>query len=306
MAEFLNGRQAIRPEEVSMRNPKTLLIAVALLFVAVTAWAGDDAVVNKPKSAKDKGTVVPARPAEESGGQNHGTQTSPTQDQAPQPRREAVPRSQSSPAAVEAPTSPQSTESGPIVAPATRSQPGPGVEIQHRRRGGPGGPGPGGRPPHGGRPPRGGWQWRGHDHWPYSHYHGSWNFLWHFGPVIYPVPVYVPHVVRIPRTRIGVYVRQTGDDYVGTMFANSVRDRLREQGLRVVYSPDDARLELYLVSIDENPDEAGYWSAVSVSYVWYPGNKFITAQMLEVGLDQVDDLAKSVANYADDLVDQYR
>jgi hypothetical protein len=153
----------------------------------------------------------------------------------------------------------------------------------------------------------GGQGWHGHhDQWRHQHYHGSWSFLFHFGPVIYPVPVYFPHVIRMPRYNAGVYVRQTGDDNVGEQFANSVREHLREQGLRVVYSADDAQLELYLVSMDEDPEETGYGSAVSVSYIWYPGHKFITAQIVDVGVDEVDDLAQSVAGYADDLVDQYR
>jgi hypothetical protein len=105
---------------------------------------------------------------------------------------------------------------------------------------------------------------------------------------------------------MGVYVRYTGSDVVGGDFANSVREHLRERGLRPVYSSDDASLELYMVSMDEDPADPGYGSAVSISYISSPGYRFITAQMLDVGSEQVDDLAASVAGYADELVDQYR
>jgi len=166
------------------------------------------------------------------------------------------------------------------------------------------GPGPFDRRPthfHGGR------RWHGrHDQWRYGRYHGSWRFLFYLGPVIYYPPIRYPHVIRIPHDRVGVYVRHTGDDVVGSAFANSVREQLRAEGLRVVYSQDDARLELYIVSMERDPYDPGYNSAISVSYVWYPGHRFITAQMVDAGINEVDDLAASVAAYADDLVDEYR
>ena len=155
----------------------------------------------------------------------------------------------------------------------------------------------------------GGHGWHGHhDEWRHHHFHdyGSWSFLFYFGPRIYYAPVHYPHVIRIPHERVGVYVRYTGEDAVGSAFANSVREHLREEGLRVVYSQDDARLELYVISMEQDPDDAGYNSSISVSYIWYPGHKFITAQMVDAGLNEVDDLAESVAAYADDLVDDYR
>ena len=286
-----------------MRSSKARLLAVALLVVAFTAWAGDDAVVNKPKSDRDqtsdKTAVAPAQPAEETG----------RPDQAPQPKPEAVraPR----PDAVRTPTSPKPVESSVVVEPPHVNQPNdPGELAPPPRGGGRVGP-PGGGRGNGGRGGGGhfnggpGWHGR-HDQWRHQQYHGSWSFLFHFGPVIYPAPVYFPSVIRLPRNKVGVYVRQTGDDYVGAQFAESIREHLREQGLKVVYSADNARLELYIVSMDENPEETGYGSAVSVSYVLYPGHKFITAQMIDVGVNEVDDLAQSVAGYTDDIVDQYR
>ena len=58
--------------------------------------------------------------------------------------------------------------------------------------------------------------------------------------------------------------------------------------------------------MEEDQGDAGYGSSISISYVWYPGHKFITAQMVDAGLNEVDDLAQSVASYTNDLIDQYR
>lgn len=143
------------------------------------------------------------------------------------------------------------------------------------------------------------WQWR------YERYCGSWHFLWHCGPVILPVPLCPPAVVRMPCYRRGVYVRHTGSDVVGTCFVDALRRELRSQGLKLVWCADDASLELYVVTMDETPEEPGYYSAVSVSYVCYPGNRFVTAQLLDVGREQVDDLAEMVADYTDQLVRRY-
>jgi hypothetical protein len=153
----------------------------------------------------------------------------------------------------------------------------------------------------------GGRGWHGRrEEWRHRHFSGSWRFLFYLGPRIYYPPIHYPHIIRIPHDRVGVYVRYTGEDGVGSSFANAVREHLREQGLRVVYSQDDARLELYIISMEQDPDDPGYGSSISVSYVWYPGHKFITAQMVDAGLNEVDDLAVSVAGYADELVDDYR
>jgi hypothetical protein len=120
------------------------------------------------------------------------------------------------------------------------------------------------------------------------------------------VPVYVPSVVRHPSDRYGVYIRATGNDVVGSSFARELREQLRQEGLTVVYDDDQAELELYLVSMDRDPEETGFGSAVSVSYIWYPGHRFITAQLLDVGAHQIVDLADDVAGYAHDLMDDYR
>jgi hypothetical protein len=252
-------------------------------------------------------------------------------DEAQPPRSQpnAVQAPESKPNQVQAPTSSQPRESRAVTEPTPRvvrpaetgqTNRGPsdagetnvpqigGNPPSHggSRGGYQGGPGP---DPFDRRPSRfyGGRGWHGpHDQWRYSRFHGSWRFLFYLGPVIYYPPIHYPYVIRIPHDRVGVYVRYTGDDAVGAAFANSVREQLRNEGLRVVYSQDDARLELYIISMEQDPDNPGYNSSISVSYVWYPGNKFITAQMVDAGLNEVDDLAASVAGYTDDLVDQYR
>jgi len=313
VAESLNGWQEIHPKEVIMRSPKTLLMTVALLVVAFAAWAGSDAVVDKPRSDKDnKSVVAPAQPAKENGKQDQAPRSRDGDAQATESEHDAVRAPKSKPDAVQTRTSPKPVESittpepVPRREPTKKGEPGGLVEIAHPPRGGQGG-GRGGR---GGPGPRGpGFGWRGRrDEWRHRNYrtHGSWRFLFHFGPRVYFAPVHYPHIIRLPRTRIGVYVRRTGGDYVGVQFANAVREHLRERGLRVVYSPDKAQLELYIVSMEQDPEEPGYGSSISVSYIWYPGHKFITAQMVDAGIDEVDDLAQSVAEYADDLIDEYR
>jgi hypothetical protein len=292
-----------------MKSTKAILLAVALLIVAFTAWAGEDAVVNKPRSARDKSVVAPTQKAADAEKPDQTPQPKEDAVQTPQAKTEADRASQPEPKAVHAPTSPQPWESWGVIPPVVRAEPGDKGELDRPPRGGQGGGrgGNGGRGNGGGHRHGGGYSWRGHhDEWRHRQYHGSWGFLFHFGPVIFPAPVYYPHVVRLPHDRVGVYVRHTGDDYVGTQFANSVREHLREEGLRVVYSPNDARIELYLVSMEQDPDESGYGSSVSVSYIWYPDHRFITAQIVDVGVDEVDDLALSVAGYADDQVNQYR
>jgi len=173
------------------------------------------------------------------------------------------------------------------------------AEADHGRTGRGGRSGHGGwrppsTPPHGRRG-----QWR-RDRY---HHYGSWRFLVFCGPrVWWPRPS--AHVVRLPRHN-GIYVTQTGDDALGRALATSVRDRLRAHGLKVVYSSDDAAIELFMVSMDGDPTDPGWNSAVSVSYIANPGNRFVTSQLLDLGDEQVDELAEYVADYVDELADDY-
>jgi hypothetical protein len=335
---------AIHPKEVTMKSPKITLLVLALAAIVVTAWAGDNAAVDQPKANKDNGNAVaPAQPANQDQKPDQATQ--PKQEQAPKPEDKSAPAPEqksdnaqpartdhstvqapeSRPEVNQAPTRyeqpvqsyPEPTQSQTVR--SDRGQSGIGGtnvlrsvgEPNHGRRrgGGSGYQGGGGYDPFDRRPSHfyggGGWHGR-HDQWRYGHYHDSWRFLFYLGPTIYYPPMHYPYVIRIAHDRVGVYVRYTGDDAVGSAFANAVQEQLRNQGLRVVYSQDDARLELYLVSMEQDPDNPGYNSSISVSYIWYPGNKFITAQMVDAGLNEVDDLAASVADYTNQLVDDYR
>jgi hypothetical protein len=330
-----------------MRSPKLTLLVLALAGIIVTAWAGDNAASDSPRSNNDnKSTGIQAQPAKEDEKPDQATQSKPRNEQAPrsedkgvrtpehrsdnaQPARtqpDAVRAPESKPEVNQAPTSSDrrdrsyteppriqpgqtqggSNDAGEINIPRSGGEPNPG----RQRGGGTGGYQGGGRyDPFDRRPSHfyGGQGWHGrHDEWRHNHFRGSWRFLFYLGPRIYYPPVHYPHIIRIPHDRVGVYVRYTGDDAVGSEFANSVREHLRDEGLRVVYSQDDARLELYVISMEQDPDDPGYNSSISVSYVWYPGHKFITAQMVDAGLNEVDDLAESVSGYANELVDDYR
>lgn len=151
-------------------------------------------------------------------------------------------------------------------------------------------------PPHGRRG-----QWRRD----YYRYHGSWMFLIWSGPIIYCPPPRPPRVVRLPRSRYGIYVRHSGSDQIGRDFANEVRQEVRARGLKPVYTSSDAAIELYIVSMDEDPESPGWGSSVSVSFISHPGDRFITTQLLDVGDEVVGELADYVADYTDDLLDDY-
>jgi hypothetical protein len=141
----------------------------------------------------------------------------------------------------------------------------------------------------------------GHDRWRLDRFRGSWNFLIFPGPVVSaPVPAYAG-----PGRVAGVYVGYSGDDVTGSSFAAALSDQLRQNDMASV-SAGNASLELYVISMDEDPSDAGYGSAVSVSYVLLPENRFITAQLLDVGNEQVGPLAASVVSYAAELLDEYR
>jgi hypothetical protein len=294
-----------------MRSPRVLLLAVALLAVTVTAWAGEDAVVD-PKPAREKSVVAPTQKSADATKPDQPSQSRKDAVQAPEAKPEAVQAPQPEPSAVQTPTSAMPWESWGIAEPAAVSQSSGNGGSDHPPRGGHGGGGRG-NGGHGGGHNNGGghnysgWNWHGpHEQWRHQHYHGSWDFLFGFGPVIYFAPPHYSYVIRLPHDRVGVYVRYAGEDHVGTQFADAVRQHLSDEGMRVVYSQDDAQLELYIISMEQDPEDAGYGSSISISYIWGPGHKFITAQMVDAGLNEVDDLAQSVVSYTNDLIDQYR
>lgn len=259
---------------------KEILFSTLVLLVAVGSviGAGDSQVPRLPapsKAAVEPGTV--ARDA------NHKEAAKPPAG-ATSPERVSLPE-------------PKRSEDNAVVSNEQRGNPGHGDrgrgDWENPPRGGYG------NDDHRGRGER-------HENWRRSRYRGSWDFLFFHGPILFPVPVPVPYVVRLPRYNLGVYVLQTGSDIVGSNFAYSLRERLRDLGLRMVNRPEEATLELYLVSMDEDPENPGLGSAVSVSYIWYPGYRFITTQMLDVGSLQIEALAASVAAQADQMIEQYR
>ena len=78
-------------------------------------------------------------------------------------------------------------------------------------------------------------------------------------------------------------------------------DEMNREVFKVVYDNDDAAIELFMVSMEDDPQDPGWGSAVSVSYISYPGERFITAQLIDVGDEQVDEVAELVAEHVDEL-----
>jgi len=140
-----------------------------------------------------------------------------------------------------------------------------------------------------------------------GHYPGFLDFrIYHYPYIIpYPVPAYYP--VSYPRRDFGVCVVYGGNDIVGSSFATALRDQiLASPSLVLVNTIEQAQLEIYIVSADQDLENAGTNSSVSVSYVWFPGSRFLTAQMLFVGASQVSDAAASVVSYASSLMQENR
>jgi hypothetical protein len=230
---------------------------------------------------------------------------------APQPeqRRYVAPeRQQSSPAPSEprrsesdarrgAPPAPLTTQGRNVVAPRSQPPALPNLNRDNRSGGSYGYDGRGGYYPrtfHG-----------RHDRWRYDRFSGSWDFLIFPGPIVYsPQPYYAP---RVSTSHIAVvHVEYSGNDATGSSFIGALDDQLRQNEMGPAASAGDASLQLYIISMDEDPSDPGYGSAVSVSYVLMPEYQFITSQLLDVGSEQVDDLAASVVSYARQLLDEYR
>lgn len=326
-----------------MRRSFLLFSAALLLAVSPLAWAGEDGDSDRDNSDRpaevrpddsdddaeaptQPGSTAPAKPS----GSSNARPSSPPASRPSSPRTENSnddeedyrPTGRSSQVQTSRDQTATSSDDDEIDAERGTRQPRQENPAQPPRMGR--GNDNSRRPPSNPNPPNGSYGSRprsrpGHDRprdfthrprerWRYERYHhyGHWRFLWFWGPVVYAPPVVVYPRVRAPRSRIGVYVRHTGEDEVGQDFAREVRGQLRDVGLRQVYSPAEARLELFIVTMDENPEDPGYGSAVSVSYIWNPGHRFITAQMLDVGGYEVEDLAQLVVDYSAELIDDYR
>ena len=116
----------------------------------------------------------------------------------------------------------------------------------------------------------------------------------------------VPYPTSSARLDRGVYIQSAANDAVGSSLAYSVSEHTRTDNLLPVSSPDQASLELFITSSDEDPVQPGTLSAVSVTYVWLPGYRFITSQVMNVGSDRVEDAAGAIADYAAQLIRTYR
>ncbi|MFO7639583.1 MAG: hypothetical protein R6X14_09890 [bacterium] len=285
---------------------KHLVLLTVLLLLSVSPAAASSPVASAPTTAAPvedaAGPNDPAGPPDQgrSDTEPAARPRPPTADRAepgPAPaRNDERPARREAPAAVAAPVLSTSAQSRPPASSGRtpRGEPTPPPSIQHGPRRGRGGWRPPPAPPRGRRG-----QWRRDRYVRF----GSWRFLFFCGPVIYHPPR-TTHVVRLPR-RTGVYVRQTGDDEIGRAFASSVRERLRTSGLKVAHTDADAGLELYIVSMEEDPEDPGWGSAISVSYISHPGHRFITAQLVDAGYEQLDDLADMVVSYTGDLTANY-
>jgi len=147
--------------------------------------------------------------------------------------------------------------------------------------------------------------------WRYGGFRSEWDFWGGPGLVFVPdyrydyaLPeTYYPSSARLSR---GVYVQFNASDAIGSSLAYSVSDHVRADNLLPVSSPDQASLELFITSADEDPANPGALSAVSVTYIWLPGYRFITSQVMNVGSERVEDAAGAVADYALQLIKTYR
>jgi hypothetical protein len=57
--------------------------------------------------------------------------------------------------------------------------------------------------------------------------------------------------------------------------------------------------------MDESEGNPGSAAAVSVTYIWMPGNRFITTQLLDVPSSDVGDVADYLAGHAQEMIDEY-
>lgn len=277
-----------------------LVVMVTMFVVAGFAWSADDSDT-RPAPSKAQGSVQPSKSVNKSEDNSEAS--------------EDIQRSSE--------VSPKVTQV--VSVPNPTDPPDPEKNV-HNKVKAPGNPAPRAPQPPPQQQPRG--EPRGHNDWPsgwndhphsgHHHcrhdWHGnpwrSWHphHNWYFwmGPVFVPYPVYVREPVYSRRHGRGVYVRYHGDDALGADIARSLRGQLSDHGLRTVYSADEARLEFYIVSMDLNAGDPGQATAVSVTYIWMPGNRFITTQLLDVPSSDVDDVADYLAGRARDMIDEYR
>jgi hypothetical protein len=257
-----------------MKSRIALSCTVLLLLIATSAQAAGDG--REQKTTQNK-TV--AEPADRSNGQVKSEPVARPAEVTPAPEK-----------------TPGTTKTVPESPKQVVDNPGSSDAQRHGRGGDRGGY----NPPPSRYDHRGGWSDWGRD-WGW---HGRFRTRWDFvlpAPIVVTYPVPAPTLVVPRRNDFTVCVVYAGTDALGSNFSYSVRDYLQSYGLTLVTSPDDASLELYITSTDEDPVHAGSASAISVSYIWNPGT-FVTAQAFSVGSLSAGTQAKSVASYADQLI----
>jgi hypothetical protein len=128
-----------------------------------------------------------------------------------------------------------------------------------------------------------------------------------------PSPTYVPspsapysaapNSGSVASEHSGIYVDYSGNDMVGSNFANSVVAQVRTTtGLVLAQTPDEAVLEISISSTDADASHPGAASALSVSYLWLPERDLAESQVLMVDTLQVGAKAASVVSYASHLL----
>lgn len=112
-----------------------------------------------------------------------------------------------------------------------------------------------------------------------------------------------PNSESVASEHSGIYVGYSGNDIIGSNFANSVMAQVRTTaGLALAQTPDEAVLEISISSTDADAGHPGAASAVSVSYLWLPAQHMANSQILVVDASQVGAKAASVASYASHLL----
>jgi hypothetical protein len=264
---------------------KTVFLCVLALLVTLCLAAGSDDAQTKPMPTKEKAQVSPrSSPSSDDANPSPGT-SMPAKEQVsapPSQSTEAVSPSAVVPLAPKEPVPPlQEPGAGNLDHRGRDRNDYRHGDWGHQRRGA----------------PRSGWHW--------GHPHNFWDFRPF--PILVPYPAPVPFPLSLFRRDHGVCIVYADNDIVGSNFAYSLKEEIRSTpDLTLVSSPDEAKLELYVVSADQNEYHPGTSSAVSISYVWLPGNRFLTSHMLFVGATEVDGAAESIADYAHQLLHQYR
>ena len=119
-------------------------------------------------------------------------------------------------------------------------------------------------------------------------------------------------------SKVQVSVSHTGDDSVGRKLAFAVREVVRGSRAFYLVIPDDAGIQVRLITIDPDKPAAGNWTVATVVILmtnfipyekgnpqtWYP--IYLGSQVLTVGQSVTDEQAKSVVAAVDAALEKYR